>query len=517
MLAGLGFVLVVFAYFRYPLDITIDPAMYLQAAELLLQGKKPYIDFIEINPPLIFYLNVPPVLLSQWTGISAVLTFKFCLLAYIGVMAICLLKVLSRHPLVSRGQAMAVMAIYFFLPAFCMYAKTGGQREHLFMTVFVPYFFLRTWNFTQRFPAGKLSIFLSICCAVMACLKPYFIFIVLVFELTLVCLRQSTKTLKQREIFAFVATCALYLVHFLFWPADMRAALFQDLLPEIAVHYGSYGRTLTELLQFRWYILLYGLLNVALLFWLGINRKVRPMSWTLAVFILSALGIYIAQGKGWYYQFIPLQYSIFLSVPWIYTSLKSRGPLLLRSFVALSLCFITYYTSIAGYRMAKGFWASPYMITFPDFGVSPVRAVIEKYSKSGDFVALMSASPIYSYPTFLRLNRYPATRYLFQFPMSFYNNPHETDESKPYIYKSFEQMSEGEAKYVQQTQSDIEKNKPPLIIFTNFKNEYDFLPNNFDTFRYFAESGLWSAMSSQYTQVVDTVEIKAFQRRESAL
>ena len=48
-----------------PFWVHCDVAMYLQGAQLLLHGKWPCVGFMDVNPPLIVYLSVFPVLLAE--------------------------------------------------------------------------------------------------------------------------------------------------------------------------------------------------------------------------------------------------------------------------------------------------------------------------------------------------------------------------------------------------------------------------------------------------------------------
>lgn len=513
VLAGLGFLLSIIAYFRYPLEITIDPAMYLQAAELLLQGKKPYIDFIEINPPLIFYLNLPAVVLAKWTGLSSIVTFKVLFLGFLALMGGCLVRILRMHPLVSRAQGKAIVICYFLLPIALLFTKSAGQREHLFMTAFIPFFFMRTLNLVRPQPLSGMAVLLSLCCAVMACLKPHFVFIVFSLEVCIAWLLHSTNTLRQKEVYIFVAVVTLYVAHFLALPLDVRQVFFHELLPEVVAHYGSFGRTLKNLLLFRWYYWVFATLNVVLLILLSQDRKNRKMIWALAAFGFASVAAYFTQGKGWFYHYIPLIYSTVFSFPWIFSGLKSANTKWLRSLCGLFLCFTMYYSGFIIYKTVKGLINPRYMVSLANFGIAPVRTVVETYSKSGDAIVILSPSPIYSYPLFLLLGRYPGTRYLFHFPMSFYNSPLAVDQSKPYPYKNREDMPAAEVRYLEQIQSDIQIQKPELIMFTKLRNEYDFLPRNFDSFQYFNVNGLWSALKSDYILVAETSELKAFQKK----
>jgi hypothetical protein len=47
----------------HPLRIGWDPALHLQCAQLIVAGGLPYVDMFDVNPPLIWYLDMLPALL----------------------------------------------------------------------------------------------------------------------------------------------------------------------------------------------------------------------------------------------------------------------------------------------------------------------------------------------------------------------------------------------------------------------------------------------------------------------
>jgi hypothetical protein len=67
--------------FSTPLSINWDNSMYLQYAQLLLQGQTPFVDFTDVNPPLIIYLSVLPVFISNLVNVHVIIIAKWVMLA----------------------------------------------------------------------------------------------------------------------------------------------------------------------------------------------------------------------------------------------------------------------------------------------------------------------------------------------------------------------------------------------------------------------------------------------------
>ena len=57
--------------FLHPLAISPDQALYLESGKLILQGRVPYLDFFDLNLPLIMYLNVIPVVVANLPGLNS--------------------------------------------------------------------------------------------------------------------------------------------------------------------------------------------------------------------------------------------------------------------------------------------------------------------------------------------------------------------------------------------------------------------------------------------------------------
>ena len=81
LLIAIGFVAAkIFLIARFPLQIHHDCALLLQQGQLILDGWVPYVDFVEVNLPLIMYLNTIPAALSRALGLNVLPTFSVLVL-----------------------------------------------------------------------------------------------------------------------------------------------------------------------------------------------------------------------------------------------------------------------------------------------------------------------------------------------------------------------------------------------------------------------------------------------------
>src|SRR5690606_30677499 len=61
-----------------------DTAFLLYAAERLLDGARLYVDLVEVNPPLVVWLNLPLVILARVLGVSPVPVYQIAVAVLAG-------------------------------------------------------------------------------------------------------------------------------------------------------------------------------------------------------------------------------------------------------------------------------------------------------------------------------------------------------------------------------------------------------------------------------------------------
>ena len=138
----------------YPLSTNLGSAMYLQAGQMLLEGQMPYVDFVDINPPLIIYVSAIFAGLARLVNVHIITTF----LLSVWFLSIASILVTRKILQASFGEAdtIAVNILGIALatiPIWLLISDNSefGQREHLFMLAF-----FHTWPFVS--PDGKNSI-----------------------------------------------------------------------------------------------------------------------------------------------------------------------------------------------------------------------------------------------------------------------------------------------------------------------------------------------------------------------
>jgi hypothetical protein len=300
-----------------------DVAAVLNFSERWLAGEHLYSDLIDVNPPLIYVLNLIPAALARLTPLSAVASLHLCLLLF---GAVC-----WRLAYVARDRAAEgaiERRILDVLPAFFLLAAgyDFGQREHLMAVAALPYLLGASRRATGAVPRGRNTS--AVIAAIGFALKPHFMGIPVLVELAVLLSRKreggAAAWLAAIRGSAGDATPWIMAGVWLLYAASLPL-LFADYLNTVVplvwdlyLDLGGYA---------WWQVLLVPRLAVAALILLPcacavLARALTPPAGAasalprmLAAAGLGALASAIAQHKGWSYHILPVElFAVSLSV-----------------------------------------------------------------------------------------------------------------------------------------------------------------------------------------------------------
>ncbi|HJV00527.1 MAG TPA: hypothetical protein VJ752_08270 [Burkholderiaceae bacterium] len=165
------------AQFRLPLNH--DVAWLLALAGRVLEGARLYVDYPEVNPPLIVWLNLPVAWAAQLTGLTPATAVRLAVVALAGL-ALGASALLARGPIAAGGGA-AMLA----LAAYVLVALPGydfGQREHLALLFALPYLVEAAGRAggAPASPGARLAV--AAWATVGIALKPHFVLVPLLVE-----------------------------------------------------------------------------------------------------------------------------------------------------------------------------------------------------------------------------------------------------------------------------------------------------------------------------------------------
>ena len=291
-----------------------DAAAVLQFSQRWLAGEGLYTGLIDVNPPLIFILNLLPAAIAAQTPIGAITALRLCVLGY-GLLCWRLAWLARDHGAEGGVEQtfLDVLPLLFLLAA----GYDFGQREHLMVLAAWPYLLAAGRRCAGQAPRGRIAI--ALIAALGFALKPHFLAIPALVECAVLFaayLRQPripsaiVLWLRTPEPWILVLVWAAYLALI----AVAFPAYLSDVVPLArATYLGIGGFTLWQLL-----ILPRLAAANALLLPLLVLAFVRParrftepggaLPRLLGLAALAALAAALAQHKGWSYHIVPIEF-----------------------------------------------------------------------------------------------------------------------------------------------------------------------------------------------------------------
>ena len=142
--------------FFQPSIVGFDQAMYLHAGKLVINGYKPFIDFFDINPPLIVYTSAVVSWFSHVLNIQDIIMFKIFILVYIFYFSISTFVFLNKH---STTAKILISTSFILLFSFNAVIRVLGQRDQLFAMSLVLYLLSRWSHYDDDKPTGTTPFF----------------------------------------------------------------------------------------------------------------------------------------------------------------------------------------------------------------------------------------------------------------------------------------------------------------------------------------------------------------------
>lgn len=419
--------------------INHDVAWYLVATRRWIDGAELYVDLLEINPPLQFYLTLPAVWLADVTGFKPS-TAQYCVVA--GLMSGSLFwcwHLLARHGFRSSDVRIGFIAA---MAAFLIILPMGeeGQREHV-MTLFVLPLVL-AWFVAPRPDFGRDAVLRAVFASLGLWIKPYFLIIPLALTVISVVRERSPRPIfSHANLTILVAGLLFVALVVLRYPAYLT-----EIAPVGAEVYGAYAASSVE---FFWRSgpvssLLFSVL--CLFAWRAGLARV-DVAFGLA---LAGMISYGAQFSGFSYHAIPRNIFIGLGVVWILTQ---RGPPRGVSMIALSVAVVLVMRPLHDGRYFNGSYLESYSLIAPLIEGSETRGVLVVSD------ALTAGLPLVPEAGGIWQSRYPS---LWPVPGAVTRLAQTDCDALPSDCEKLQGIIESVRVH---TLSDLQTRKPDLLIF----------------------------------------------------
>jgi len=284
-----------------------DVAAVLDFATRMLGEERLYEDLIDVNPPLVFLLNLPAAWLSRLTPLSAPEALRALLLAFCAAAWVLCARLRARPPQAQRADGPAERAVLTaLLPLLMLSAGYDfGQREQIMAVAALPYLFLAERRIEGVPTPLSLLLPVTLIAALGFALKPHFLAAPALVEAVVLQAawpRRGTAALRDPVPWLLAAVWALYLAAIpAFFPA-----YFDRVLPLVWDWYVGLGG------GSWWEVLLDAPTGSAALFALGaaaLAALAARLGWLPRLAAAAALGglaSALVQHKGWSYHLVPV-------------------------------------------------------------------------------------------------------------------------------------------------------------------------------------------------------------------
>lgn len=472
-------------FLSLPYAISGDTAMYLQTGQFLLEGKLPYLDFQDLNPPLIMYLSILPALFARLTH----LPLAICGIAFTTLVTMYALWLTYRvASFVYNNLSEQITAGEIFAPALlapCLLNALAsfdyGQREHYFALFLLPYFLLRYYRYksaTGVLPSPVLASLIGLGLGLTLSFKPYFFIPPLALELYWLLRYRRARLLQAPECLSAALPVLVYLAHFAFLPKSVRDLYFHGIAPLLVQGYACFNvvKDVVVYLILVWAIASY---FVSLLLAALVVRK--DMRAPLLLLISTSLAIVELQQKFWTYHNIPLYLYAAFTIILALATLSKKWSILWRSGLLTGLTALFCFGSYVFHASVQAHWATPW------------EQSLAVWCHPGDKVMLLDSSDTPWFKSALRFDLRPGSRYLWLFAIPMLEFEIKNAKSTEQASQAKEQLSQ----LFININNDFASYKPDFILVSRAKAFG--MPEELDLLAYCKQHGLQAALDDYET------------------
>ncbi len=352
-----------------------DLGWHLSIAKGILKGKQIYIDFFEVNTPLIIYITQLSVKLSEVFHIDIVTGLNIFNFAIVTVSFIICGDIINKK---SDNQLLLLFVTFaLFIMPLSYPMSEFGQKEHIFMACYLPYLLEFLLKIKPR-----IWIFLIACFGIL--IKPFFIILYLgIFIVKIV--EKDKNLLRELGILAAINS-AFYL-----WLWIKHTAYFDTIVPiafdgykDLNLNDDTFGSALYNFYIISIYTINFLIAPLLLSFFTFTKNSMRILPTLFMGFIM----IYI-QGKNFWYHYIPAVITMVLMFGMLTIEcIRSWRFLKVVNVIMIMWClFNTAYTLKINYKNSDNLFKNKYF---------EIINVIKRYE--GQQVLILSQELGYIFP-----------------------------------------------------------------------------------------------------------------------
>lgn len=420
----------------HTLMIPAEAAKHLNFAMIVLQGKMPYKEVVDMVSPMMLYLNVIPAYLSRLTPLHPILSFNL----FVWILS-CASQYLCLE-LVLKSQTREKYFLSFIVLTNCIlqfvFLREFGQIDHLFLLFTIPYWITRVMRWNGQKPSHSLAMFAGVSAGIGFSLSFLYAFFFILMELCFWLEKRRQVAFTGEEFTSCCAIMLLYIGHMIVLPENMAGGYLGWIVQLQFIDYWQWDERLSYVEKTpdrRDLVYIFAIISVLAIASSRRSKLVIPAM----TFAVLGLGLYIFQGQMFTYQALPMMwgtgFALALLLGFALTLLPDLNKLVNIKVVApltILACgiflYIQYIPVSKSQRLdlsAQHCWGSA-----SKCDLSNLSEFFEANTKPGDGVLILNDRTRPAYPLIVQLGLRPTGIMLDYAPSRIYENYFALDNNK---------------------------------------------------------------------------------------
>ena len=510
LLIGVGLaILSLIGELRAPLNA--DAAWLVYSAGRLLRGQLLYVDILEINPPLIVWLNLPGAYLSHALQIPATLVFRAGMVLLVaGSLAVCWSLVRRFPGVTSLGAGLAALATLFVLLP--LVGGIFGQREHIALALSLPLVAATALRCRGVSLRTGFAYLLGLAAGLGFAIKPHYGAVWLCLLAYRSWAGRGSMRVLQPEDLVIMCTAVYYGLAVMVLTPSYFALAEGSARDYLAFGSHPLSYILLDDSPAIWYY-------IALGAWLLFGRAPRDdvLGGALAAAGAGFLIAVALQHKGWSYHFYPVNGCAFLLAVrtlMLPPPAQESGPMIVR--LMKSAAFVIYVITVGLFVVvqlraaAARAWGPP----TPRQALQLASREAVRRQTDARSILVISSQLRDGYPLVNDSGLECRASYsVMWFPLVYYRS--YAGPSQETRYRSYKQMSPNERFAFDRVVEDFVLHQPDLLVLESpsLNQRRTRFPGGFDYLRYFGQDPWFAQTAARYTQVAEVQGLTVLRRR----
>ncbi len=330
-------------------DVSFD----LLATKRVLTGGTYTHDFFDLNPPLIFFIYIPAIILIKVFSMSTAHALNLYVLS-LALLSLYVCYLLIRHIFLNCNQlfvyalCVALAIIYLILPE-----TDFGERDHLLVIFTTPYFLAVAFRLQGHTLNRLFAIGIGLFSFMGFALKPYFLIPFFLVELYTMFHTRNGLSWLRTEVITILILLIIYLVFIVVYYPDY----INTIVPmAMRFYYLGYRNSFSQVINNPWlYFCCAAIASYCIVY---SKTQYKIVYSVLLLALLGFIASYLIQQTNWFYHLLPAVSIALLMITLLFLIMVTHYQLKLLTIVMVSallgcfpLSFIMYdYTNGIRYK-----------------------------------------------------------------------------------------------------------------------------------------------------------------------